>query len=451
MMNNNNHRRTMTMMMMLKNPQKLVVQITRKLIDLEWRFLLLILLPLSLIVFLSLSTTTSLVSLSIFTNSTTSHERVHDSLWTHPYVNYVENLKKKRDERVKAELDRSRIAVCLVGGARRFELTGESIVEKILKVYPSSDLFLHSPVDQNSYKLSILKNAPRIAGVKIFKQEKVPETEAQVRVLTAANSPNGIQGLLQYFHLVEGCLTMINSYQALNNFTYDWIVRTRVDGYWSAPLSPDNFIKSRYVIPPGSSYGGLNDRFGVGDYNSSVIALSRLSLIPQLNASGFYQLNSERSFKAQLTTNNIPFSFKRLPFCIVTDRRYEYPPSRYGVPVAALSSHGPLSGAKCRPCTSVCSGPCVGNVMSVLDRGWSWTEWANNTMNLCNASGEWETGWQRLFDKTAGKKLAAVRKRVEVLKVKDCVANFENMRQRAAIWEAPPSSEICELGLTMKS
>lgn len=108
-------------------------------------------------------------------------------------MNYVENLRKSRDERVKAELDRSRIAVCLVGGARRFELTGESIVEKILKVYPSSDLFLHSPLDQNSYKLSILKDAPRIAAVKIFKQEKVPETDAQVRVLTAANSPNGIQ------------------------------------------------------------------------------------------------------------------------------------------------------------------------------------------------------------------------------------------------------------------
>lgn len=259
------------------------------------------------------------------------------------------------------------------------------------------------------------------------------------------------QGLLQYFNLVEGCLTMIKSYQAQNNFTYDWIVRTRVDGYWSSPLSPDSFIKTRYVVPPGSSYGGLNDRFGVGDFNSSVVALSRLSSIPQLNSSGFYQLNSERAFRAQLTTKKIPFTFKRLPFCIVTDRRYEYPPSRFGVPVAALSSHGPLSGTKCRPCTVVCSGPCVGNVMNRLDRGWSWTEWANATMDLCDASGEWETGWQKMFDNTAGNKLAAVRKRVEVLKVEDCVANFENMRRRTTIWEAPPPLKICELGLKTKS
>ncbi|WOG97725.1 hypothetical protein DCAR_0417066 [Daucus carota subsp. sativus] len=435
---------------MFKNPQKLVVQITRKVMDLEWRLLLLLLLPLSLIVFVSLSTTSSLSSLSIFGGNSTRENDAASSP-RHPYVNFVESLKNRRDEKRKAELDRSRIAVCLVGGARRFELTGESIVEKILKVYPSSDLFLHSPLDQNSYKLSILKDAPRIAAVKIFKQERVPETESQVRVLTADNSPNGIQGLLQYFNLVEGCITLIRSYQAQKNFTYDWIVRTRVDGYWSSPLSPDNFLKGQYVVPPGSSYGGLNDRFGAGDFDSSVVALSRLSLIPELNSSGFYQLNSERAFKAQLTVRKIPYTFKRLPFCIVTDRRYDYPPARFGVPVAALSSHGPLSGAKCRPCTVVSSGPDVGNVMSKLDRGWSWTEWANGTMDLCDASGEWETGWQRLFDRTAGKKLAAVRKRAEVLKVKECVANFEDMRRRSAIWEAPPPLNICELGLSTKS
>ncbi|GFZ10511.1 hypothetical protein Acr_21g0011100 [Actinidia rufa] len=242
----------------------------------------------------------------------------------------------------KRELDRSRMAVCLVGGARR-------------------------PLDSNAFKFSLLKIAPRIASVRIFKPSPIPETESQFRVLTASNSPNGIQGLLQYFHLVEGCLTMINSYQNQNNFTYDWIVRTRVDGYWSDPLGPENFISGQYLVPPGSSYGGLNDRLGVGDLNTSTAALSRLSLIPILDAAGFQQLNSESAFKAQLTTQGVRHVTRPIPFCVVTDRRYNFPPAEYGVPVAAMSSSGPLSGAKCRPCPAACSGPCVAKVMGGLE------------------------------------------------------------------------------------
>ena len=67
---------------------------------------------------------------------------------------------------------------------------------------------MHCPLDQNSYKLSILKNAPRIAAVKNFKQERVLETESKVRVLTADNSPNGLQVLSSQFCWipVEFCL-----------------------------------------------------------------------------------------------------------------------------------------------------------------------------------------------------------------------------------------------------
>jgi hypothetical protein len=115
---------------------------------------------------------------------------------------------------------------------------------------------------------------------------------------------------------------MIKAHQKRKKFTYDWIVRTRVDGYWNAPLHSRNFVPGKYLVPPGSTYGGLNDRFGVGDLNTSTVALSRLSLIPQLDSAGFQNLNSETSFRAQLTTRGVPYLTKRLPFCVVTDRRY---------------------------------------------------------------------------------------------------------------------------------
>lgn len=424
-------------MMILKNPSKFLHLCKKWVSDLDLKKLVLILPPLLLIVY-------------VFFSSFSSSASTANPLVFNPFTKSISSrIIVSSAEKIlwKKELDRSKIAVCLVGGARRFELTGPSIIQKILKVYPNSDLFVHSPLDSKAYKLSLLKSARRIAGVRIFRQENIPETESEVRVLTAQNSPNGIQGLLQYFSLVEGCLTMIQDYQKQNHFTYDWIVRTRVDGYWSAPLGPENFIPGHYLVPPGSSYGGLNDRFGIGDYKTSVVALSRLSMIPQLDSAGHRQLNSESAFRAQLATQQVPYLTMRLPFCVVTDRQYEFPPSHYGVPVAALSSRGPLSGAKCRPCTPACTGSCVEVAMNRLDKGWSWTDWANNSLELCDAHTEWESGWENLFDRVAGKKLAAARKRIDGLKLDQCVRDFAEMMNKTAHWEAPSGSEICSLGL----
>ncbi|CAN1781899.1 hypothetical protein LINPERHAP1_LOCUS15597 [Linum perenne] len=348
----------------------------------------------------------------------------------------------------KGVLDRSRIAVCLVGGARRFELTGPSIVENILRVYPNAELFLNSPLDENSFKFSLLKSAPRIAAVRIFRQNYIPETESSLRVLTASNSPNGIQvGLLQYFNLVEGCLSMIRDYQTRSNFTYDWIVRTRVDSFWSAQLSPSNFLPSRYLVPEGSSYGGLNDRLGIGNFETSSAALSRLSVLPNLASNNYTDLNSEAAFKAQLDALQVPYvSDRRVPFCVLSDRKYDYPPEGATVPVAALSSPGPLSGAKCRPCTAACEGECVGKVMPSLYKRWSWTEWRNGSLKLCDAHGEWEKGWEKLFDRVGGRKLAKERKRVVGLSLKECVHDFRALMRKSVIWDAPRVEEICRAG-----
>lgn len=92
----------------------------------------------------------------------------------------------------------------------------------------------------------------------------------------------------------------------------------------------------------------------------------------------------------------------------------------------------------------------MGQVMAPLDRGWSWTDWANGSLELCDAHGEWENGWENRFDHVAGKKFAAARKRVWALRLDKCVADFEEMRRRTAVWDAPPPVEICAFGLGSK-
>ncbi|TKY75310.1 hypothetical protein E2542_SST04077 [Spatholobus suberectus] len=425
---------------MLKSSRKFVTPFTKWVSDRNWRFTGLLIPLVLFLVFFSLHSSTL--------NGFTAFYPVQQFLSNLPFQKAETGFISESDPVSKDELLRSRIAVCLVGGARRFELTGPSIMEMILRENPNSDLFLHSPLDPDSFKFSLLKFAPKVAAVRIFHPQPLPENESYVRVLTAHNSPNGIQGLLQYFNLVEGCLTMIKSHQQKNNFTYDWIIRTRVDGYWNAPLGPENFVPGKYLVPPGSSYGGLNDRLGIGDLRISTVALSRLSLVPHLDYAGFSNLNSEAAFKAQLTTLNVSHVTKRLPFCIVSDRRYDFPPGRFGVPVAALSSPGPLSGAKCRPCKPVCEGLCMENVMQSLERGWSWTHWENGALELCDAHESWESGWEKVFDRVAGKKRAAARKRIHSMKMGECIRDLVQLKKRSAHWSAPPVDEICTLGLS---
>ncbi|CAO2175651.1 unnamed protein product [Urochloa humidicola] len=343
--------------------------------------------------------------------------------------------------------DTTKIAVCLVGAARRFELTGPSILKNVLMQYPHADLFLHSPLDGDAYKFSLLRDAPRVAAVKIFQPWHIVETDAHFKLLTPKKSPKGLQGLLQYFNLVEGCLGLIQSHEVRNNFTYDWIVRTRVDGFWAGPLEPTAFKPNVYTIPEGSRHGGLNDRLGVGDRKLSTVALSRLTMLNNLAEARYNNLNSETAFMHQMNLSHILVHEHQFSFCIVSDRQYKFPPGRYDTPVASMGSHGPLSGAKCRPCQCAYAGPRANQIWAGLDSNRGRVEWRNKGLGLCNATGDWEKGWEEVFDELAGAVAAKARRRVVGISFAECVHDLEVLRSRTSNWEALDPGKICLIGL----
>jgi hypothetical protein len=242
---------------------------------------------------------------------------------------------------------------------------------------------------------------------------------------------------------------MISKHESKGNFTYDWIVRTRLDGYWNAPLDRKAFKQGLYVVPEGCRWGGLNDRLGIGNRAFSEVALSRLSLLPRIASTGsFSSLTSEAAFDKQLAVSNVPSVELRLPFCILSDRCFGYPPEPYwGVLLASISSPGPLSGAYCRPCIPQCKGECVKN-LNITWNAWSWTEWRNGSLELCDGSQPWQDGWEDIFDKISDKEAVNVRRTVKEMKIEKCVREMEELKRKSEVWNGPDPIEICNKGFS---
>lgn len=241
---------------------------------------------------------------------------------------------------------------------------------------------------------------------------------------------------------------MIEQYQLEHRFRYDWIIRTRLDGYWNGhPPSLHKMDHTAYIVPLGSQFGGLNDRLGIGDWETSKAALSRLSLIPTLHEHGFRGLNSETSFKRQLEVCNVTYKFEKFPFCILSHRSYGWPPGQWGVPVLSISSKGPLNGAKCRPCRPVVIGEAARSILEATVRSWSWTGSLDGP-ELCNPTNDWEADWEGIFDKVAGPESQGARREFQNKTLADCIEDVEAFKKQVWFWDAPPPSTICKKVVT---
>ena len=59
-------------------------------------------------------------------------------------------------------------------------------------------------------------------------------------------------------------------------------------------------------------------------------------------------------------------------------------------------------------------------------------------LQLCNAHGDWEKGWEKILTESLEKKLAKLRKQDKKMKLKQRVDDFEEMKKkRSGSWESP--------------
>ncbi|EFJ27873.1 hypothetical protein SELMODRAFT_76377, partial [Selaginella moellendorffii] len=344
----------------------------------------------------------------------------------------------------------SRVAICLLGQLRHFELTGPSIRKFVIDAHKDADIFLNVPLDENTWKIALLGVNARFRIARIFRAYDMLESTMHKELLKSKSSPNGVQGLLQYFSLVEGCMQLIVAYEKMHGFQYKWIVRTRLDGYWTAPLPATIFRPGVYTVPYGYDFGGLNDRLGAGDRQTTMATINRLSILPSLHAQGYRNIHSERVFEVHLRVSGIRVAKEMLPFCILSHRNFPWPVLE--TPVASILSKGPLNGAYCRPCTPKAGQRESNRIVRKLYRntGWwsvdrsGWIPTDGVTLELCDASKQaWEDGWEAVFDRASGREAAEIRMRLGNASLADCIEQNEEFQRGWEIWDGMSPKDLC--------
>lgn len=337
-----------------------------------------------------------------------------------------------------------RIAVCLVGGARMFELTGSTIRKNLLNAYNNTDVFLHSPLDQDSHKFTLLAGR-NLRVARIFTPKPLPESPLTAEVITSWGSPHGMQGLLQYFNLVEGCYAMVRRYEVLHKFRYDWIIRSRVDGYWNGPLPQiEDLDVKYYYVAAGNDFTGLNDRFGMGNPHTSRAASARLSMLPAIHKHGWRSLNSESAYKAQFELLNVDYRRIQIPFCVMTLRREAFPPAPYGLLVLSMAGAGPVSGSYCRPCEREANATYGQEIVDNCLRNWNWPGVMASKVTVCDAEQPWPANWRQVASEVYARDMhGEAIPDFDSRPLQRCVREMEAFQMQWDVWDSPSAETIC--------
>ncbi|GJP60534.1 hypothetical protein CLOP_g17777 [Closterium sp. NIES-67] len=357
-----------------------------------------------------------------------------------------------------------------------------------------------TPSDYNGQQVAAGKMAGAIKGVRVF---PVTPVDASLYpgsiILLPWGSPNGVQGILQYFRLVEGCLPLIEHEEKTNRAgqLYRWVLRTRLDGYWSAPAPPlSSFIgwvetvgekgeggragggggegggvgaerkeeestgkKAVYIVPYGSNWGGVNDRFGFGRREESVVAVSRLAMLGEVNRyrqtiGVTRQMNSEVTFKLQLKSWGIQVEPASLPFCVLSRRAF---PDTCSSITVSINASVPLNGAKCQPCHPCAQGKEVEAILKATSpSAETWLGPVQSGVAFCpggkgkgtggsGSEGSWPLDWEEIYRRTVGDELAGRQRRIRrrVAEIDTCTRFLEKMKGEVSNWDAPSPLALC--------
>ncbi|CAI5474380.1 unnamed protein product [Closterium sp. Yama58-4] len=323
--------------------------------------------------------------------------------------------------RGEGEVREDSMALCLVGQLRTFELTGPSIAANLVgrEGYGKADVFVVTPLDENSAKLLTLRgtggpegvgeeNVPRLVSVRVFPDFNVNEALYPTHILKGLE--NGPQGLLQQFSMEAMCAADIAERERRYSRRYKWLMKARPDAFWVAPPPPLGGLEYRSLTaPPGLDFGGVNDRLAVVPRAAGRAAFARLHMLgavsegsiepgkqvektasnlhpslpgAPLHITHYRRVNAESMYARILQHLNVTVTRAPFPFCLVSHHRFFRM-----LALPNLRNH--RGGDYCRPCHH---------------------EAPPNP--FCEQTGPWPADWPALFDQHVPARLAAGRRAV---------------------------------------
>lgn len=179
-----------------------------------------------------------------------------------------------------------KIAILFSGQLRGFPLCKKSLNDYILSVFSKDDvdIFFYIPDEDRQYINEVLD-----FDIKSLLVEKDFYHNIENRIncnnnITYSNtkiSSNNykLKGRIQHYLLqwygVKKVFEMMESYGAANNITYDLIFRIRCDCSPRHIFPIDEIKKDEINVPNFDHYGGIHDRFAVGNFDNMKIYCSK--------------------------------------------------------------------------------------------------------------------------------------------------------------------------------
>jgi hypothetical protein len=154
-----------------------------------------------------------------------------------------------------------RVAIFFVGRIKSYEDSYPWLKDIIIK--HNADVFCSINGECDDYHKKFLEDMDVKASH--FENYVCPETLLNVPY---RRQETNVYNTCSMFYNIDKVMGLIEEYQKNNNFTYDIVVYARADILTEQTLTFQRNATGTVFIPFGYDYGGVNDQFAYGDFES---------------------------------------------------------------------------------------------------------------------------------------------------------------------------------------